>query len=115
MSDPPRRNPSAVELLGRPWVYWSIGVLLVATARALTQGADWWVALAIGAAAGAVTGVVIRSVRSLNLGGVRSSRVVRWVLGHYRGGSAGDGPAEGGSASGGSGGDRDGQDQDGGA
>ena len=87
MSHPSRRGSSLLEVLGRPWVYWSIGVLVVATSRALTQGASWWAALATGVAAGVVTGVVIRSVRSLDLGRVRSSRVVRSLLGHFRGDS----------------------------
>ena len=85
MTRPDRRSTSLVEVLGRPWVYWSIGVLLVVTTRALTQGAEWLVALAIGAA-GAVTGAVLRSVRSgVGLGRLRSSRVVRSVLAHFRG------------------------------
>ena len=109
MSGPPRRGRPVIEVLGRPWVYWSVGVLVVATSRALTQGASWWTALAIGVAAGVVTGLVVRSVRGLDTSGLRSNRAVRSVLGHLRGESGRGGSGRGGSGRVGSGdGDGDG-------
>ncbi len=85
MSHPSRRGSSLLEVLGRPWVYWSIGVLVVATVRIQRQGASWWVAAGIGLGAAAVVGVVLRSARRVELGRLRSNRAVRSVLAHFRG------------------------------
>ena len=85
MSGPSGRGRSVIEVLGRPWVYWSIGVAVVATNRIQRQGASWWVAAGIGLGAAAVVAVVLRSARRVDFGRLRSNRAVRSVLAHFRG------------------------------
>ncbi len=80
-----RRGSSLIEVLGRPWVYWSIGVAVVATVRIQRQGASWWAAAGIGLVAAAVVAVVLRSARRVDFGRLRSNRTVRSVLAHFRG------------------------------
>ena len=79
------RQGRLLEVVGRPWVYWSIGVAVVVTVRIQRQGASWWVAAGIGLGAAAVVGVVLRSARRVELGRLRSNRAVRSVLAHFRG------------------------------
>lgn len=79
------RQGRLIDAVGRPWVYWSIGVAVVATVRIHQQGASWWAAAGIGLVAAAVVAVVLRSLRRVDLGRLRSNRAVRSVLAHFRG------------------------------
>ena len=79
------RQGRLLEVVGRPWVYWSIGVAVVATVRIQQQGASWWAAAGIGLVSAAVVAVVLRSARLVDLGRLRSNRTVRSVLAHFRG------------------------------
>ncbi len=79
------RQGCLLEVVGRPWVYWSIGVAVVATVRIQQQGASWWAAAGIGLVAAAVVAVVLRSLGRVDLGRLRSNRAVRSVLAHFRG------------------------------
>ena len=73
------------DVLGRPWVFWGLGGLLVGSSFAAKQGAPWWLACAIGAVTGLVVGAVLWSFRTAEFRRLRSNRPLRALVAHLRG------------------------------
>jgi hypothetical protein len=74
-----------IDVLGRPWVFWGTGAVLVGSSLAAKQGAAWWVALLLGVVAGLVVGGLIWALRDAELRRFGSNRPVRALVAHLRG------------------------------